>query len=257
MLNGPTLLNGDLEMQNSSTIGVEVSSACSGKLMTPTCLRLLYKTWNYVPQATSTNKLGITGYDQQYASQSDLTKFLDLYRSDAASAQLSVVTVHEGINNQSNPGGEVRLVLHVRMDGCNTLSHRPTSIPNTLSRSSSRLRSPFTAQGAFHPTSLMTKPSQIRTSHTWTGSILSWTRRRSHRRSVPHMATTSRPSHRTMRNPYATCLLNLVRGESAFLSRVVTLASAAAVDHASQMMVLTKRNFSRYFLHRVSFIYIS
>jgi hypothetical protein len=50
---------------------------------------------------------------EQFASQSDLTGFLTRFRSDAATGNFSVVTVNGGVNNQSNPGGEVRPVLHV------------------------------------------------------------------------------------------------------------------------------------------------
>jgi tripeptidyl-peptidase-1 len=84
---------------------------------------MLYNTLTYSPQATSTNKLGITGYTEQFASQSDLTDFVTRFRSDAATANFSVVTVNGGVNNQSHPGGEVRPVLHVEGGcGCNILS---------------------------------------------------------------------------------------------------------------------------------------
>ena len=117
--NAPTLSGRDHELQDLSAEfapGDPVPSNCSS-IMTPTCLRLLYKTWGYEPQATSKNKIGITGYLGQYASYSDLTKFLTLFRNDAAaSANFSVVTVNGGINNQSQPGTdstEVRLDLHI------------------------------------------------------------------------------------------------------------------------------------------------
>jgi tripeptidyl-peptidase-1 len=135
--NASTLPDGDLELQEASATfapGDSVPSNCSSTI-TPTCLRMLYNTLTYSPQATSTNKIGITGYQEQFASQSDLTGFLTRFRSDAATADFSVVTVNGGINNQSNPGGEVRLVLHVEGGcGCNILPHRPTSTSNTPNR---------------------------------------------------------------------------------------------------------------------------
>ena len=175
MSNGSTLPDGELEMQNSSATfapRAELPSSCSDQI-TPTCLRMLYKTVNYVPQAAKTNKLGIAEYSQRSASQSDLTEFLVQFRSDAAHAQFSVVKVHGGINNQSFPYVEVRLVLCMRVDGCNILSHRVTSTSNTPYRWPSRLRSPSTSQGALHPSNLMTKLPRTITSHIWTGSILS------------------------------------------------------------------------------------
>jgi tripeptidyl-peptidase-1 len=117
-LNGPKLSNGDLELQDASVAfvpGTPVPPSCSSAI-TPTCLRMLYNTLTYLPQAASKNKLGVTGYLREFASQSDLTSFLTLFRSEAAPAQFSVVTVNRGINNQSQPGLEVRPVLYVEGD---------------------------------------------------------------------------------------------------------------------------------------------
>ncbi|KAI0283619.1 tripeptidyl peptidase A [Russula aff. rugulosa BPL654] len=90
-----TLPDGDLELQEMSatfTPGDPVPSNCSS-IITPTCLRMLYNTLTYSPQATSTNMFGITGYLEH----------------DATTANFSVVTVNGGINNQSNPGSEANL----------------------------------------------------------------------------------------------------------------------------------------------------
>ena len=76
--NAPTLANGDAELQDSLAsfaLGDTIPSSCSS-IITPTCLRLLYKTYGYVPQAPSVNQIGITAYLEQYASQSNLTAFL-------------------------------------------------------------------------------------------------------------------------------------------------------------------------------------
>ncbi|KAF8491624.1 subtilisin-like protein [Russula emetica] len=111
VFNAPTLPDDDLELQDSSASfvpGDPIPSNCSS-IITPTCLRLLYKTWAYEPRATSKNKIGITGYLEQYASYSDLTTFLTRFRKDAATANFSAVTVNGGLNNQSNPGLEANL----------------------------------------------------------------------------------------------------------------------------------------------------
>ncbi|KAF8491622.1 subtilisin-like protein [Russula emetica] len=111
VLNGPKLPNGDPELQDASATfvpGTPVPLSCSSAI-TPTCLRMLYNTLTYLPQATSKNKLGVTGYLREFASQSDLTNFLTRFRSDAAPAQFSVVTINGGINNQSQPGTEANL----------------------------------------------------------------------------------------------------------------------------------------------------
>jgi tripeptidyl-peptidase-1 len=121
-LNSPALPDGDLELQDllaTFAPGDLIPSNCSS-IITPTCLRLLYKTWAYKPQAMSKNKIGITGYLGEFASYSDLTTFLTHFRKDAAIANFSVVTVNGGINDQTQPGLEVRFVLHVEGKcGCN------------------------------------------------------------------------------------------------------------------------------------------
>ena len=111
-LSAPKLPDGHFEQQHSLATfshGDPIPSNCSS-IITPTCLRLLYKTYGYVPQATSVNQTGITGYSEQFASHSDLTAFLTRFRTDAAAANFSVVTVNGGKNNESDPGLEVRLV---------------------------------------------------------------------------------------------------------------------------------------------------
>ena len=47
-----------------------VPSSCSSTI-TPDCLRAIYNTTGYVPQATSTNKLGVAGYLNEYANRND------------------------------------------------------------------------------------------------------------------------------------------------------------------------------------------
>lgn len=48
-----------------------VPSSCSTTI-TPACLRALYNTSTYVPQATATNMLGIAGYLDEFANNADL-----------------------------------------------------------------------------------------------------------------------------------------------------------------------------------------
>ena len=83
-----------------------VPSSC-GSTITPACLRALYNTTSYTPKATATNKLGVAGYLDEYAVHSDLKTFLNRFRSDAASADFTVVQVNGGGNDQSDPGTEV------------------------------------------------------------------------------------------------------------------------------------------------------
>ena len=113
MPNGPTLPNGDPELHNelaSLSPDGPVPANCSN-IITPTCLRILYKTGGYVPRAPGKNQLGITGYLGQYVSRSDLKEFMVLFRPDAVGSQVEIVNVNGSTNDENNPGVEVRIVL--------------------------------------------------------------------------------------------------------------------------------------------------
>jgi tripeptidyl-peptidase I len=115
MLNGPTLLKGTSEPldMTAAVIPSIPASAQSPAIMTPVVLRRLYNTDNYEPRAAEKNKLGIVGYLQQFASQSDLTAFMRRFRPDVdpERATFSVVTVNGGLNDQNHPTAEVHLTF--------------------------------------------------------------------------------------------------------------------------------------------------
>jgi len=112
--NGPTLLKGTSEPLHVAAAVIPGSSAPpqSPDIVTPTVLRRLYGTEKYEPQSAGKNKLGIVGYLQQFASQSDLTAFVRRFRPDAdpEQATFSVVTVNGGINDQNHPTAEVHRI---------------------------------------------------------------------------------------------------------------------------------------------------
>ena len=120
---GPTLPNGDLELQTAAASGhrIPVPPTCS-ETITPTCLRLLYKTDQYKPNAT-TNKLGIAGYLNQSTSHADFKEFMTLYRQDAVTANFSVKTLNGGFNDENSPTGEVRPVSPARVYAIAILHH--------------------------------------------------------------------------------------------------------------------------------------
>jgi tripeptidyl-peptidase-1 len=110
--NGPTLPDGDPELQNelaSLSPDGPVPANCSN-IITPTCLRILYKTRGYVPRAPDENQLGITGYLEQYVSRSDLKEFMTRFRPDAEDSQVTIVNVNGSINDEDNPGVEARIL---------------------------------------------------------------------------------------------------------------------------------------------------
>jgi tripeptidyl-peptidase-1 len=111
--NGPTLPEGDPELQKeleSLSPDSPVPVNCS-KIITPTCLRILYKTGGYVPRAEGRNQLGIAGYLGENVSRSDLKEFMTLFRPDAVGSQISIVNVNGGTNDENHPGVEARILL--------------------------------------------------------------------------------------------------------------------------------------------------
>ncbi|KAL9940792.1 hypothetical protein V8E36_000280 [Tilletia maclaganii] len=92
----------------NTTLAARSTDGCSSSLVTPTCLRNFYQTSGYTP-SSSTEGVTIMGYIDQWVSQSDLTTFLNRYRPDAASAQLTIRTTAGASNNQNQPGSEANL----------------------------------------------------------------------------------------------------------------------------------------------------
>ncbi|KAF9522419.1 peptidase S8/S53 domain-containing protein [Crepidotus variabilis] len=88
--------------------GATIPSSCSSTI-TPACLRALYNTTDYVPKSTSTNKLGVAGYLQEYANRADLQTFLKKYRTDAVGGSFTTQLVNGGLDNQNQPGVEANL----------------------------------------------------------------------------------------------------------------------------------------------------
>ncbi|KAJ7493198.1 peptidase S8/S53 domain-containing protein [Mycena galericulata] len=92
---------GDVESFAAEISPLAVPASC-GSTVTAACVRAMYNTTNYVPKATATNKLGITGYLEEFASDSD-------FRSDAVGVTFTHVQVNGGLNTQSDPGVEANL----------------------------------------------------------------------------------------------------------------------------------------------------
>jgi tripeptidyl-peptidase-1 len=81
--------------------------------VTPSILRELYKTEEYVPSAMDQNVLGILGFHNQYPSRDDLTVFMANYRRDAIDATYSVVQINGGGYDPSHPGFEANLDIQL------------------------------------------------------------------------------------------------------------------------------------------------
>ncbi|KAL5533402.1 hypothetical protein ACEPAF_5178 [Sanghuangporus sanghuang] len=89
--------------------GQDISASCNTTI-TPTCLMQLYRTEGYVPQSTDKgNRIGVTGYLEQFVDFADLQTFYQMFRPDAVGFNVSVVSVNGGLNDQSIPGVEANL----------------------------------------------------------------------------------------------------------------------------------------------------
>ncbi|KAG6888473.1 hypothetical protein C0995_008046 [Termitomyces sp. Mi166 len=94
--------------QNDFDSNAAVPSSCNSAV-TISCLRGLYNTTNYVPTATSVNKLGVAGYLGEFANRADLQTFFKNFRPDAVGSNFSTVLVNGGLDNQNEPGVEANL----------------------------------------------------------------------------------------------------------------------------------------------------
>lgn len=94
------------------TNGIDTTPVvCNVAAVTSLCLRTLYKTVNYVPQAAKKFHLGVSGFLEEYANFKDFSGFLAQERQDAYAAgyNFTVQSINGGLNTQSNPGGEANL----------------------------------------------------------------------------------------------------------------------------------------------------
>lgn len=110
-------------IQGESISTTTPASSCNSTI-TPSCLRTLYNTLNYTVTSSSTNKLGVVGYLQEYANRVDLQvgfsvlvtvlifiysisqTFFAAYRTDATGSRYTTVLVNGGQDDQTKPGVE-------------------------------------------------------------------------------------------------------------------------------------------------------
>jgi tripeptidyl-peptidase-1 len=78
-----------------------VPSGCQLELVTPECLRKLYKTINYKPQAADQNKVAITNWLNQTTIISDVQKFLQQNRPEYANFEFEIISIANGSTSQS------------------------------------------------------------------------------------------------------------------------------------------------------------
>ncbi|KAI9653577.1 MAG: hypothetical protein M1831_005959 [Alyxoria varia] len=83
----------------------DLSKVCDPKAITPLCLRKLYGTFDYVPQAIDRNKVGMTNYLGEEVNRTDFRMFLDQFRPDAANASDTFVEYAINAGNISSDTG--------------------------------------------------------------------------------------------------------------------------------------------------------
>lgn len=90
----------DAKVENNDCIGV----------VTPSCIRKLYR-MDELGSGDPRNKLGISGYLEQYARYKDFAEFLRLYAPDMQGKSFEVESIHYGKNlqNSSLDSGEASL----------------------------------------------------------------------------------------------------------------------------------------------------
>ncbi|KAH8994722.1 subtilisin-like protein [Lactarius hatsudake] len=86
-----------------------LSSRAKVDSVTPSFLRWLYDTESYTPITQGENVLGVVGLLGDYPSPTDLTAFMQKYRSEAADATFTVVDVNDGGYDPTHPNEEANM----------------------------------------------------------------------------------------------------------------------------------------------------
>ncbi|KAI1912263.1 vesicle formation at the endoplasmic reticulum [Ophidiomyces ophidiicola] len=115
----PTTKFGQIRPQ-FSTIFDEVEMASfkaddvdCNKTITPACLRDLYKMGNSRSTPDDRNKIGISGYLEQYARHGDFARFLELYAPEFKGTKFDVESIHGGENPQNSSLDSIEASLDV------------------------------------------------------------------------------------------------------------------------------------------------
>lgn len=95
-----------------------VGAVCNISAVTPLCLRTLYGTINYKPEAAGKNKVGLTDFLGEANNRSDVSIFLKQFRPEAAAAAYQFkVDVINGGDNQQTPDNATQLIAGKDLEG--------------------------------------------------------------------------------------------------------------------------------------------
>ncbi|KAH0827690.1 hypothetical protein AYO21_08861 [Fonsecaea monophora] len=98
----------DISQVTTAANATTIKSSCNFGGMTPKCLRTLYNTVNYKPQAAHNNSVGFTNYLGQVSNRSDAQTFLRNFRPDAVDSAYAItqVSVNGGpVDNATSKAG--------------------------------------------------------------------------------------------------------------------------------------------------------
>ncbi|KAJ6178812.1 hypothetical protein N7519_009273 [Penicillium mononematosum] len=115
----PTTLFGNLVPQISSVLKPKIATseqlaAGCDVTITPACLRDLYKIDNTTTRPDWRNRLGISGFLEQYARHADFDEFLSRYAQSHTDANFSVVSINGGQDDQHSMSDSVEANLDVQ-----------------------------------------------------------------------------------------------------------------------------------------------
>lgn len=79
-----------------------VDTVCNASSVTPLCLRTLYGTVDYTPQAHGKNKIGINNFLNETANHSDVNIYINTFRPEAKGFNFTTFIVNHG-NDQQTP----------------------------------------------------------------------------------------------------------------------------------------------------------
>ncbi|KAL2825695.1 peptidase S8/S53 domain-containing protein [Aspergillus pseudoustus] len=91
----------------------DLTSNCT-RAVTPDCLRELYGIYDTEVEPDPRNRLGISGYLEQYARYSDLEQFVETYTPNRTDTNFTVVSINGGLNLQNSPRGSSEASLDVQ-----------------------------------------------------------------------------------------------------------------------------------------------
>lgn len=89
-------------------------TADCGFVVRPECLRNLYDVKNTSAKPDSRNRLGISGFLEQFARHSDFYDFMNELSPKESDANFSVVRINGGLNDEDSPSGSTEASLDIQ-----------------------------------------------------------------------------------------------------------------------------------------------